>query len=147
MYSCFAVSQHPRLNKRYQQCVERVKEYLETIKDFNELVFPQSLFHHFLGPEPSTKVWKDLEVLKKSECFFFFCLLLIFFFFDIFFVLLGMTTRFSKKKLTEAQEKKAKRGTVSGLMSKKKTGEVVKQEPSKRLLLPSILPLPLCYSR
>jgi len=135
------------MNKRYQQCVERLKEYLETIKDFDELVFPQSLFHHFLGPEPSTKVWKDLEVLKKSECFFFFCLLLIFFFFDIFFVLLGMTTRFSKKKLAEAQEKKAKGGIISGLMSKKKTGEVVKQEPSKRLLLPSVLPLPLCYSR
>jgi len=60
--------------------VEKVREYLETIKDFDELISPQSLFLHFLGPEPPTKVWKDLEVVKKSKrplflllfCFFFF---------------------------------------------------------------------------
>nr|POF01933.1 hypothetical protein CFP56_06386 [Quercus suber] len=33
-----------------------------------------------------------------------------------------MTTRFSKRKLVEAQEKKAKGGTINGLLSKKKTG-------------------------
>ena len=42
-----------------------------------------------------------------------------------------MMTRFSKKKLAEIQEKKAKGGTVSGLLSKKKAGDVVKQESSK----------------
>ena len=42
-----------------------------------------------------------------------------------------MTTRFSKQKLAKVQENKAKGGTVSGLLSKKKTSEVVKQEPSK----------------
>jgi len=36
----FAVSQRPRLKKRYQHCVERVKEYLEPVKDFDELVSP-----------------------------------------------------------------------------------------------------------
>ena len=78
--------------------------------------------------EPSTKVQKDLEVVKKCKCFFSFCLLLIslssssfFFFFDLFFVLLGMMTRFSNLKLAEVQEKKAKGGTVSGLLSKKKS--------------------------
>ena len=44
-----------------------MKEYLEFVKDFDELVSPQSLFLHFLGPEPSTKVRKNLEVVKKSE--------------------------------------------------------------------------------
>ena len=39
-----------------------------------------------------------------------------------------MTTRFSKQKLVEAQEKKAKGGTVSGLLSKKKTGDVSKKD-------------------
>ena len=39
-----------------------------------------------------------------------------------------MTTRFSKKKLAEAQEKKAKGGTVSGLLSKKKIGDVSKKD-------------------
>nr|POF14813.1 hypothetical protein CFP56_62320 [Quercus suber] len=40
-----------------------------------------------------------------------------------------MTTRFSKQKLVEAQEKKARSGTVSGLLSKKKTGDVSKKDP------------------
>ena len=39
-----------------------------------------------------------------------------------------MTTRFSKQKLIEAQEKKAKGGTVSGLLSKKKTDDVSKKD-------------------
>ena len=52
----FAVSQCPRLKKRYQLRAEKLKEYLETIKDFDELVSLQSLFLHFLDSEPSTKV-------------------------------------------------------------------------------------------
>ena len=66
----FLVSQRPRLKKRYQRRAERVKEYLESIKDFDELVSPQSLFLHFLGLEPSTKVRKNLEIVKKSKRFF-----------------------------------------------------------------------------
>ena len=50
--------------------------------------------------------------------FFYFCL-----------VLSGMTNRFSKQKLAEAQEKKAKGGTVNGLLSKKKTGDISKKDP------------------
>ena len=67
----FAVPQCPRLKKRYHHRVEKVKEYLETVKDFDELVSLQSLFLHFLGSEPSSKVRKNLEVVKKSECSFF----------------------------------------------------------------------------
>ena len=66
----FLVSQRPHLKKRYQRRAERVKEYLESIKDFDELVSPQSLFLHFLGSEPSTKVRKNLEIVKKSKRFF-----------------------------------------------------------------------------
>ena len=40
-----------------------------------------------------------------------------------------MTTRFSKQKLADAQEKKAKGGIVSGILSKKKTGYISKKEP------------------
>ena len=65
----FAISQHPHLKKRYQRRAEKVKEYLESVKDFDELVSPQSLFLHFLGPKPSTKVRKNLEVVKKSQRF------------------------------------------------------------------------------
>ena len=38
-----------------------------------------------------------------------------------------MMTRFSKQKLAEAQEKKAKGGTVSGLLSKKKAGDILRK--------------------
>ena len=72
IYLLFAVPQCPHLKKRYHDCVEKVKEYLETVKDFDKLVSPQSLFLHFLGSKPSSKVWKNLEVVKKSECSFFF---------------------------------------------------------------------------
>ena len=52
----FAVSQCPRLKKRYQRRAKKVKEYLESVRDFDELVSPQSLFLYFLGLELSTKV-------------------------------------------------------------------------------------------
>ncbi|XP_030962920.1 uncharacterized protein LOC115984142 [Quercus lobata] len=106
--SVFLLAQRPHLKKRYQLCVEKVREYLESIKDFDELVSLQSLFLHFLGSKPSTKVQKDLEVVKKI-----------------------MTTRFSKQKLAEVQEKKAKSGTASGLLSMKKASDVVKKDSTK----------------
>ena len=69
------------MKKRYQLCAERVKEYLESVKDFDELVSPQSIFLHFLGPEPSTKVQKNLEVVKKVRKSIFLLLLFLSFFF------------------------------------------------------------------
>ena len=81
---------------------------MEFVKDFDELVSPQSLFLYFLGPKPSTKVQKNLEVVKKSKpsspfleilsfCFLLFVLLFfyLFIYYYIFF-LPGLTTRFSK---------------------------------------------------
>ena len=78
IYLLFAVPQHPRLKKRYHSHVKKVREYLKTIRDLDDLISPQSLFLHFLGLEPSSKVRKNLEVMKKSKCvlhlsiFFFF---------------------------------------------------------------------------
>ena len=83
----FAVSQRPRLKKRYQSWAKRVKEYLESVKDFDVLISPQSLFLHFLGPKPFTIVRKNLEVVKKSRCFFPFI-----FFFIVSFVFLFLTS-------------------------------------------------------
>ena len=119
IYLLFAVPQRLRLKKRYHSHVEKVKEYLETVKDFDELVSPQSLFLHFLGPEPSSKVWKNLKVVKKSECSFSF--FIYYFIFYSFFFLSGMMTRFSKQKLVKAQEKKAKGGLDSGLLLRKRS--------------------------
>ena len=79
---------HPKLKRRYHAHLGKVREYLETVKDFDELISPQSLFFHFLGPEPSSNVRKDIETVKKSECandisFFFFFFFSLFFFFLI----------------------------------------------------------------
>ena len=72
IYLLFAVPQHPCLKKRYRNHIEKVKEYLEIIKDFDKLVSSQSLLLHFLGPEPSSKVQKNLKVVKKNECSIFY---------------------------------------------------------------------------
>ena len=59
IYLLFAVPQHPRLKKRYHDYVEKVREYLGTVRDSDDLISPQSLFLHFLGLEPSSKVRKN----------------------------------------------------------------------------------------
>ena len=66
---------------------------------------------------------------------FFFLFFFFLFFFNFCFVLSVMTTGFSKKKLAKAQEKKAKGGTISGLLSKKKTGDVSKKDSVTTILL------------
>jgi len=40
IFFVFAASVHPLLKKRYHNHVEGVRDYLETIKDFNELISP-----------------------------------------------------------------------------------------------------------
>ena len=64
-------------------------------------------------------------LLSSSLSFFIYYLLFLFFLYFCL-VLSGMTTRFSKQKLVEAQEKKAKGGTVSGLLFKKKACNISK---------------------
>ena len=86
MYSCFAVAQRPPLKKRYRHRAEKVKEYLESVKDIDKLISPQSLFLHYLGPKPSTKVRRNFEVVRKSTCFYVLLSFLLLFFF--FFLLL-----------------------------------------------------------
>ena len=49
IYLLFAVPQRPRLKKRYHDRVEKVREYLGTIRDFDDLISLQSMFLHF-GP-------------------------------------------------------------------------------------------------
>ncbi|KAL0008668.1 hypothetical protein SO802_010170 [Lithocarpus litseifolius] len=125
------VSVCPRLKRQYHPRLEKVKEHLETFKDFDELISPQSLFLHFLGLEPSSKVRKNIEIIKKSKYANLFLArklsllgIIVFFFFSF----LGITTRFSKAKLAEVQEKKAKAGLTSGLLTRKCQR---KSEPSK----------------
>ena len=57
----------PRLKKPYHTHLERVREYLETVKDFDQFISPQSLFLHFLGPKPFNQVRKNVETVKKIK--------------------------------------------------------------------------------
>ena len=63
----FVASIRPHLKKMYHTHVERVRDYLESVKDFDKLISPQSLFLHFLGPQPSNKVQKNIKTFKKSK--------------------------------------------------------------------------------
>ena len=63
----FATSIRPCLKRRYHTRFEKVKEYLEMVKIFDELISPQSLFLHFLGPKPSKHIRKNIDIVKKSE--------------------------------------------------------------------------------
>ena len=63
----YAASIRPHLKKRYHTRVKRVRDYLESVKDFDELISPQSLFLHFLSPKPSNKVRKNIESLRPSR--------------------------------------------------------------------------------
>ena len=78
----FCSSSMPSSKEEISRSCREGERVLGTVKIFDELVSPQSLFLHFLGPEPSNKVWKNLEVVKKSECFMFSSL---FFFYFLFF--------------------------------------------------------------
>lgn len=62
-----AASTCPYLKKRYCSHVEMVRKYLESIKDFDVLISPQSLFLHFLGLVPSNHIRKNVEIVKKSK--------------------------------------------------------------------------------
>ena len=49
----FAVKKGRKLKSRYKECVQVATEYAKTIDDFDDLVDPQTLARHFLGPKPS----------------------------------------------------------------------------------------------
>nr|POF17421.1 hypothetical protein CFP56_59448 [Quercus suber] len=51
----------PKLKRPYHTRLEKVREYLETVKNFDKLISPQSLSFHFLGLEPSNKEKKEAK--------------------------------------------------------------------------------------
>ena len=84
----FAIKESFELKSRYKERVQVATEYAKTIDDFDELVDPQSLAHHFLGPEPSPFILHAIEIEEKSEiCFEFFPLFIYLFFMYLLFVM------------------------------------------------------------
>ena len=57
----------PRLKKRYHHLPEKVRRYIESVSEFDELISLQSLFLHFLRHEPSNFIQKNIETIKKSK--------------------------------------------------------------------------------
>ena len=54
------------LKSHYKEHLKRVLEYVGEVKDFDELISPNSLSLHFLGPEPFGGVLQTLETDKRS---------------------------------------------------------------------------------
>ncbi|KAK9986663.1 hypothetical protein SO802_031614 [Lithocarpus litseifolius] len=117
-----AFNTRPLLKKRYRGHLEKVREFVDSVAYFDELIFPNPLCLHFLGPESSTHVLKRLETNRKK-----------------------MATCFSKKKLAEMKEKKDKSIPEEGgfiskrrrLEKKVKDGVIEKPEVVLQPAIPS----------
>ena len=77
----FAIKESLELKSRYKERVQAATEYAKMIDDFDDLVDPQSLAHHFLGLKPSPFILHAIEIEEKSEIFFEFFPLFIYLFF------------------------------------------------------------------
>ena len=62
-----AANTRPHLKKQYHGHLEKVREFVDSVVDFDELISPNSLYLYFLGPELSTHMLKPLETNKKSK--------------------------------------------------------------------------------
>ena len=63
-FFCFVVKERPELEDNFEERVQEAIKYASTIEDFDELVNPHMLAHHYLGPEPSTYV---LHAFDREE--------------------------------------------------------------------------------
>ena len=72
LFCFFIVKTCPHLKSCYKDRLKRVLEYVDKVKDFDDLISPNNLSLHFLGPEPSGGVLQRLETNKRSSFFFFF---------------------------------------------------------------------------
>ena len=82
MSCALTVKEGPRLKSKCKKRVQAAIEYMKMIDDFDDLVDPRTLAHHFLGLEPSSFILRAIEIEEKSD--FFFTPSLLFFFFLFF---------------------------------------------------------------
>ena len=61
------VKDRPELESRFEERIWVAVRYVSTIDDFDELVDPQNLARHYLGPEPSHYVLYAIHREEKSE--------------------------------------------------------------------------------
>ena len=67
MFSYFAVKERLELESQFMEHVQVAIKYASTIDDFDELVDPQTLAHHCLGPKPSNFVLHSIHCEEKSK--------------------------------------------------------------------------------
>ena len=67
MFFCFIVKDCPELESRFEERIWVAVRYVSTIDDFDELVDPQNLARHCLGPEPSHYILRAILWEEKSE--------------------------------------------------------------------------------
>lgn len=65
--SSLSAKVHPKLKSKYKGRVKDATDYVKTIHDFNELIDPQTLARHFLGPDPSSYVLRVIAREEKSK--------------------------------------------------------------------------------
>ena len=63
----FLAKARPKLKSRYKDRVKAASDDARTIDNFNDLIDPQTLYRHFLGPEPSPFVLRAIEKEEKSK--------------------------------------------------------------------------------
>ena len=104
MSCALTVKEGPRLKSKCKKSVQAAIEYMKMIDDFDDLVDPRTLAHHFLGLKPSSFILRAIEIEEKSD-FFFFTPSLLFFFF-----LFGieMMTKFNQEMYAKMKAKKNK---------------------------------------
>lgn len=89
---------HPKLKSRHKERVRVALDYMRTIENFNNLIDPQTLFRHFLGPEPSPFVLRAVQKEEKSIYFMLVCCLSICLMLTLIFdVVSEMTTKFNQE--------------------------------------------------
>ena len=105
-----AAKTHPKLKSRYKSCVKSATEYAGTIDDFDELIDPKTLAHHFLGPEPSPYVLRSIarEVKSKYSSFsaLVFLLLVLLLLSCLRWSFAKMATKFNQELYAKLREKK-----------------------------------------
>ena len=67
MFFCFAVKERPKLESKFKERVQEAIRYASMIDDFNELVDPWTLAHHYLGPKPFHFVLCAIRREEKSK--------------------------------------------------------------------------------
>ena len=67
VFSYFAIKESPKLESKFVEHVQVAIRYMSTTNNFDELVDPRTLAHHYLEPEPSHFILHAIRQEEKSK--------------------------------------------------------------------------------